>query len=154
MKQRSIFFVALAAALFITSASAQHQTTFSSFGNDRNAVQQLEEQWNAATLRGDVGAMQRILGEDYTLVTPEGEALPKAQAVALFKDMQFDSLSTTQVKTKVYVGSAVVTGMATLKGKYKNTDISGDYLFVHIFEPGKDGWKAVYEQLTKVKPAK
>ncbi len=155
MKTYSTFLVALAGAFFITSASAQHKSNYSTYGPDQDAVQALEDQWMQATLKSDAGPLERILRDDYTVVSPDGETLTKGQEIAITSsDLKLESLTVQGSKVKIYIGSAVASGTMSLKGECKGKDVSGDYRYIDVYEPGKDGWKAVYRQLTKVKAEK
>ncbi len=149
--------MAVAAALLITSAPAPAQIKMdaNSLQRDQADIQKMQDSWTAAVLRGDSAALQQILGSDFTFVTPEGEMLSKGETVAYFtKDLKIDSLSVQVDRTRIYIGSAVVTSQASLKGTYKDKEINGDYRVVDVFEPERTGWKAVYRQVTKVKSEK
>ena len=143
----------LAAAFLTTSTVAQQKMNYSSFGADEKQVQKFEDQWwNNAIQQGQTGVLQDILADDYTVIGPDGKAMTKAQEIALLQsgDLKIDSLSRQDVKVRVYVGAAVVTGRLSLKGTYKDTDLNGDYWYIDLFEYRKDGLKAAWRQFTKV----
>jgi ketosteroid isomerase-like protein len=119
---------------------------------DEKDVLQASDQWTKAIQAGDTATLERVLADDYRMVDPAGKSLSKAQEIALYQsgEVKFESFSTSDQKVKIYIGGAVVTGKASVKGKHKDEDISGDYVFVDIYERRKTGWQPVYSQLTKV----
>jgi hypothetical protein len=108
---------------------------------------------DAAILRADAAALGKLLSDEYTFVDPTGATMGKAQEIASYQsgDLKIEALSRSGSKTRLYVGGGLVTGMVTIKGKYKNEDISGDYRYVEMYEPRKSGdWQLYYSQLTKL----
>ena len=151
MKNR---FALLLSVAFLAGAGLLHaaQPNDAYTARDEADILQLEAQWAKALQSRDTAVMERILAPEYVGVDPSGAAMSKAQEIALFRsgDLKFDSVSTGEQKVKVYIGGVIVTGQSTVKGKYKDQDISGDYRFVDIFERRGTGWQVVYSQLTKV----
>jgi hypothetical protein len=68
--------------------------------------------------------------------------------------LKFDSFATSDIRSRIFQGGAVLTGRLSAKGKYKDQDLTGDYRFIDVFEFRNGGWKAVYTQLSKLKPEK
>nr|MBA3766029.1 nuclear transport factor 2 family protein [Acidobacteriota bacterium] len=58
-----------------------------------------------------------------------------------------------RLKVRVYGETAVVTGRATVKGKYKGMDISGQYRYTHVFVKQRGHWLVVTAQQTRVLPS-
>jgi len=112
----------------------------------------VEDQWTQALKTGDTASLERLLADDYMFVDPSGQTLSKAQEIARFKsgEVRFDSFTRGDAKVTVYIGGAIVTGRATVKGKRKKEDISGDYRFVDVVERRKGAWQPVYSQVTRV----
>ena len=146
--KRLLLFTAAAALCGSTLRAADFSVT----ARDEKDVLKLEQEWSAALVKRDVAAIEKIEADDFTLVDPMGNVSTKAQDLANYRDgtIQFESLNSDNLKVRVYGGGAIVTGHLVVKGKYKDTDISGDYLFTDLFERRKNGWQAVYGQLTKV----
>lgn len=116
------------------------------------AVTQLEDQRRESFLKGDAAYFERVLAEDYSGTGRNGEVTNKAQSVANVKSgsPSFESLSYDDVNVRVYGNTAVVTGRATVKGRDRDQDISGQtrYTRVYVKQPG--GWRLVSHQITPV----
>lgn len=123
---------------------------------DEKDIRQLEADWTTAIRNGDFAALDRLLAPDYTLVDSSGKTVSRSQEIDMYRsgDVSFSSFSSNVEKVTIFIGGAVVTGTATVKGKYKKEDISGEYRFVDIVERRKDGWQAVFSQITKVEKEK
>lgn len=149
MTTRIVLFSAfLAGACLLQAAQPKDAYT----ARDEADVLQLEAQWVKALQTRDTATMERLLAPDYIGVDPSGAAMNKAQEIAMYRggDLKFDSISTGEQKVKVYIGGVIVTGKSTVKGKFKDQDISGDYRFIDVFERRPSGWQVIYSQITKV----
>lgn len=151
MTKRIGFFILAALAAGISLAQAADRKDAYTV-RDEADVLKLESQWTKALQEGDTAAMERILAPEYTGVSPDGSVIGKAEEIAMYGkgDMKFDSIKSSEQKVKVYIGSVMVTGKSTVKGKHKGQDISGDYRFVDVFERKPSGWQVVYSQITKM----
>jgi len=123
---------------------------------DEKDVRDLEAQWTKAIQSKDAAALELVLASDYTLVDSNGKTVSRAQEIARCGngDMKLSSFSSSVQKVTIYIGGAIVTGTATVKGKKGKEDVSGEYRFVDVLERRKEGWQAVFSQLTKVETEK
>jgi Domain of unknown function (DUF4440) len=119
---------------------------------DEQQVLKFEQEWADASVRRDTVALERIEADDYTLTDSAGTVWTKAQDISNYKDgtLQFDSLKNEDLRVRIYIGGAVVTGRSVVKGKFKEADISGEYRFIDVLENKNNRWQAVFTQLTKV----
>ncbi len=115
-------------------------------------IQKLEKQWVAAATKQDIGPLQSLLAEDYTLTNPVGQVVPKAIFVAKIKDGSFkiESLEYGQIKVRTYGDAAVVTGRIALRGAWEGTDVSGEYAFTDTFIKQAGKWRQAAGQVTRV----
>ena len=148
----SLLSVAAGVAWLASPALAQNKTENNPFAVDEQSLLKIEQQWDEALRTRDTATLEKILADEYALVDPQGAIQTKAQELATLKsgDLKFESFTAQDVKARVYVGGAVVTGRVVVKGTYKNDDINGEYRFIDVFEPKKGGWQAVASQLTRV----
>ena len=119
---------------------------------DEQQVLKFHQEWTDALLRRNTAALERIEADDYTLTDSNGATWTKAQDISNYKDgsLQFDSMKNEDLRVRIYIGGAVVTGRSAVKGKFKETDISGEYRFIDVLESKNNRWQAVFTQLTKV----
>jgi ketosteroid isomerase-like protein len=123
---------------------------------DEKDILQLEAEWTKAIQSRDTATLDRLLASEYTMVDSSGKTVTKAQEIATYgsAELKVDSFATSGHKITIYIGGAIVTGTATIKGKHGKEDISGQYRFVDVLERRKEGWQAVYSQITKVETEK
>jgi ketosteroid isomerase-like protein len=126
---------------------------FSSFGGpmpDEALLRQLENDWADAAKRHDTAWMEHHYAEGYTWTSPEGTVNDRAKDIAEAKDVTFDSFNNSDMQVRVYGDTAVVTGISTIKGKYKAEDISGTYRFTDTFVKRDGEWMVAASQVTRV----
>ena len=104
----------------------------------------------------DAAAIDKILGPDYTMVDSVGVSASRSEVLEQLRSgiLKFDAFTTSEIKPRIFQGGGVLTGRLATKGKYKDKDISGDYRFIDVFEFKNGAWKAVYTQLSEIKPQK
>jgi ketosteroid isomerase-like protein len=149
MKHKGLWLLAVVAAgLFALQAADKNIYT----QKDEKDILQVEDQWTQAVRSGDTATLEKLLADDYVFVDPNGQTLNKAQEIARYRsgEVKFTSFATSDKKVIVYIGGAIVTGQATVKGKHKKEDISGNYRFVDVIEKRKAAWQPVYSQITRV----
>jgi FKBP-type peptidyl-prolyl cis-trans isomerase/ketosteroid isomerase-like protein len=123
-------------------APARPQTRAASV---EQALKRLEQELFEAFKRGDSKALDRLLADDYITTSHDGTVGDKAMSIEHVKSgqMKIDSVTTEDVKVRVYGNTAVVTGLATWNGRHKTR-----YTQVWVRRPA--GWQAVSWQGTQV----
>lgn len=133
---------------------AQYKADTNPYARDEQELRKVEREWAQAMEREDAATVGKIIGPEYTFVDAVGIAANRQQFLQDLQsgNLKFDSFATQDIKPRVFQGGGVIMGKLTTKGKYKNEDISGEYYFVDVFEFKQGGWKAVYTQITQIKP--
>ena len=105
----------------------------------------LDRGWVAAYLQGDTELFDRIWIEGFIFTFPFGQGTNKAQEVENIKsgDLAFESLHTDNLKVSVYGKTAVMAGRLTMKGRYKDQDISGQYNYTNVLGKQQECWQIV-----------
>jgi ketosteroid isomerase-like protein len=119
----------------------------------RHEIEQVEDAWRAAVLKGDSVALGSLLAEDYTGITARGAIQTKQQAIENLRSgaFQLSSLSTSDRKVRLYGATAVVTSMAELTGTRKDLDVSGRYRYTRVYVRNPQGqWKIVSFEASRV----
>lgn len=154
-KKLTLFWcAALLTGAFVLNAAERPRDAYTA--RDEADVLQLESAWAKAIQTADTAAMEKILAPDYVGVDPSGTSMSKSQELDMFRrgDLKIESMQIGEQKVKVYIGGVIVTGKSAIKGKFKDQDISGEYVFIDVFERKPAGWQVVYSQLTKVETEK
>lgn len=115
-------------------------------GSDEQAILQLERDLQAAALKSDTTLFERVATDDYVVTNPVGMVGGKAESIASAKNFKMESLSTDDVRVRVYGDAAVVTGRATLKAQIATPagaaqDISGQYRYTRVYVRQQGQWR-------------
>jgi ketosteroid isomerase-like protein len=80
--------------------------------DDSATIAKLEAEWNAAHLRGDAAALEKLFADDLVVVVPAMRPMGKADSLGVFATarMKFDRYETSDTTIRVYADSAIVTG--------------------------------------------
>jgi ketosteroid isomerase-like protein len=106
----------------------------------------LDRGWVAAYLQGTADLFDRVWADDFIFTSPFGQFTNKEREIADIKSgaLSFESLSTGDIIVKVYGNTAVMAGSLTMKGRYKDRDISGQYSYTNILRSQQqECWRIV-----------
>jgi len=155
-KRTGFYLFAAAIAGFFALQAADYKGSHAE--RDEKDIRDLEAQWTKAIQSKDAAALELVLASDYTLVDSNGKTVTRAQEIARCGngngEVKVSSFSSSVQKVTIYIGGAVVSGTATVKARKGKEDVSGEYRFVDVLERRKEGWQAVFSQLTKVETEK
>jgi ketosteroid isomerase-like protein len=136
----------VAAALAVT-APAMGQTS-----DAEKELMTLAKDSEAAFARNDTAFFDRILADDWTLISPDGEAKTKARVQREMKDGTFkvESGETLELKARVYGDAGVVTGRTRLKATYKGKPVRSTDRWTDVYIRRGGKWLCVSSQATPV----
>src|SRR5947208_16161107 len=128
-------------------------------GSEANAdiekkIIQLERDWGEALANRDLVALDRILGDDHSVITKDGSVLTKAQELAKHGESADELFDLEPMKVRVFGDTAVVTGGHREKSQYHGRDTSGHYRWMDVFVKRNGRWQAVASELTRVEEGK
>jgi ketosteroid isomerase-like protein len=110
-------------------------------------IEQLEAQWRNAQLTNDWATMDKLLDEEYTGISTNGQIQTKEQAIAARKahTLVLTKLTFSDVKVNVHAGgnAAVVTSIADVVGTNGGDNISGRYRYMRVYEKKLGQWHIV-----------
>ena len=103
-------------------------------GRIEQEFKDLDRGWVAAYLQGTTDLFERVWADGFIFTSPFGQFTNKDQEIADIKSgvLSFESLSTGDIKVEVYGCTAVMAGRLTIKGRYKDRDISGQYSYTNV----------------------
>jgi ketosteroid isomerase-like protein len=119
----------------------------------RHEIDQLEEDWRNAMLKGNSAALDNLLADDYTAITAMGAIQNKQQAVANLRSgaFQLTALNVTDRKVRIYGSTAVVTSLADLTGTRNEQDVTGRYRYTRVYVRNSAGqWKIVSFEASRI----
>jgi uncharacterized protein (TIGR02246 family) len=120
--------------------------------NVEQTIRRLDRERSQAIVRGDTATLERIYADDYSAVGTSGAVRNKAQAIADNKSgaLKIESQSFDNVNVRVYGDTAVITGVATQKGRDKGKDISGQIRFTRVYVKRNGQWRIVAGHASRV----
>lgn len=119
----------------------------------REQIDELEEQFRAATLSGDVSAMDRLLSDDYVGIAWTGQVNTKATQMDHIRSRSLVVLrmDIADVKVKLLGSVAIVTGAATVEGTNEGSPMTGVYRYTRVYQRLAGGvWKITNSEATRI----
>ncbi len=111
----------------------------------------------ASLVKNDIPAMEKVYGENYMFVGPDGSVATRAQRVEAMKtgDTKYESITYDDiaVRTNPEGTGAIVISKAAVKGKNMGRDVNGLYRVSHVWSKTKDGWRMANGQTTPITAA-
>lgn len=115
------------------------------------AVAQLERDWVSAIVKKDIGALDRLLAEEFAGVSPTAHYYDKRMAIddLTTGTYQVESMALDEVSVNAYGDFAVAFASQQEKSRYANRDISGHYHYTNVWARRDGRWQVVASQGTR-----
>jgi len=121
---------------------------------NRHVIDQLEDQWREALLKGDTATMSSLLADDYMAITPFGTLQTKDETLDSLKTgrWHFTVLNLSDRKVRFYGTTALVTSIAQVEGASPEGDLSGSYRYTRVYaRTPQGGWKIVNFEANRIR---
>jgi ketosteroid isomerase-like protein len=119
----------------------------------RHEIDQLEETWRTAILKGDSNTISSLLADDYMAITPSGTLQTKEESLASLRSgsMHLTSLDFSDRKVRFYGDTAVVTSLADVQGTTPEGNLTGAYRYTRVYVRDTQGaWKIVSFEASRI----
>jgi len=108
-----------------------------------------------ANLKGGAEAaatFDKIIGDDYTRIPPNGAVLTKADIVNGFKTgkIKVQSLKNSDIKIHIYGHTAIATGVSTRSEKFLGAGVTGSSRWTRVLVKRGGVWQIVLFQNTNI----
>jgi ketosteroid isomerase-like protein len=122
--------------------------------DDAATVAALDTEYQAAVERNDAETMDRILADDFVLVTGRGQVFTKVDLLreARNKSTTYQRQEDTEQKVRVWGDTAVVTALLWLKGTSAGTPFERKLWFSDTYVRTPNGWRYVFGQASLALP--
>jgi ketosteroid isomerase-like protein len=125
--------------------------------DDAKTVAALDTQYQAAVKANDAETMDRILSDDFVLMTGKGRSATKADLIKQAREKQTayehqEEEEGTQ-KVRVWGNTAVVTARLWIKGTSHGKPIDYKLWFSDTYRKTPDGWRYVFGQASLPEPS-
>jgi ketosteroid isomerase-like protein len=112
----------------------------------------LENEWALAVQQADTAALRLIIADDYFGTTASGGIQNKQDYLADFisGDRRTFSLTTEDLKVRVYGETAVLTHGGRAEGEYRGRSTRGAYRWTHVLVKRDGRWQALANHVTRL----
>ena len=144
MKRTSIIAALVLSA--VSSAIAQQQSAQTrDAASTEQAVQQQDQVRIRAQITAYTIALRRIYADDFLGIGPTGVVRNKADVIADFTthSLTYQSITTTEVRVRMYGNTAVETGRSTMVGQDKGKDVPRENRFTRVWVMTDGRWQLV-----------
>jgi ketosteroid isomerase-like protein len=123
--------------------------------DDRQIVEALDVEYQTAVKQGDVATMDRILADDFVLVTGRGRVYTKQELLAEARagTVTYEHQEDTNRTVRVWGNTAVITALLWEKGTNNGTPFDYRLWFSDTYVKTGDGWRYVFGQSSIPLPA-
>ena len=136
----------LAVLILIMAPSSVNKDTLPS--DDESTVAGLDTEYQAAVKRNDAATMDRILANDFVLVTGKGKVFTKTDLLneARAKNMNYERQEDSNQKVRIWGDTAVVTALLWAKGTHNGKPFEYKLWFSDTYVRTSTGWRYVFAQ--------
>ena len=116
--------------------------------DDEKAVAALDTQYQAAVEKNDAATMDRILADDFVLVTGTGKTFTKADLLkeARGKTTVYERQDDSNQTVRIWGNTAVVTALLWAKGNEGGKAFEYKLWFSDVYVRTPSGWRYVFGQ--------
>jgi ketosteroid isomerase-like protein len=137
--------LATAIAVLVSTTKVNASST-----DDAKTVAALDTQYQAAVKENDAATMDRILADDFVLVTGRGKVYEKAELLKAAREKQViyehqDEEAGSQ-KVRVWGDTAVVTALLWIKAAQEGKTVDYKLWFSDTYVRSPTGWRYVFGQ--------
>ena len=117
--------------------------------NQNRSVEQVIRQLDHERIQAQIGAnavaLDRIYADDFIGIGPSGTVRTKPQVISDFTsgNLKFQSITTEDVRVRVYDNTAVETGISTMIGQDKGKAVPRDNRFARVWIKQGGLWRLV-----------
>jgi ketosteroid isomerase-like protein len=108
-------------------------------------IRQLDHERIQAQIGADAVALHRIYANDFIGIGPSGTVRTKPQVISDFTSggLKFQSITTDDVRVRVYGNTAVETGRSIMSGQDKGKTVPRDNRFTRVWVKQHGRWRLV-----------
>jgi len=122
----------------------------------KEIIKNLEEELRQAMIAGNVDDLKNLIHDELQFGIPSGDIVTKNDDLdGYIKSIKkFDSIVFNSQIIKELGDSIITITNATVKGRYCNMDISGNYSYFRVWVPSGQSWRVIAGQVSLLPQAK
>ena len=143
--KRTRIIVALVLSAVGTAIAQQQSVRTRDAAGPEQAVQQQDQERIRAQINADTVALRRVYADDFLGIGPTGVVRNKTEVIADFTThaLTYQSITTAEVRVRVYGNTAVETGRSTMVGQDKGKDVPRENRFTRVWVMTDGRWQLV-----------
>ena len=121
----------------------------------RQTADSTEQEFFTALTEANVGALNRILADDFVLIdVMTGSEVPKPALLDIVggAQLKFAAIDRLEFRVRVYGMVAVITGRTEMSGSFDGQPFQVSSRYTHVFVEDGDSWRMVAAQGTQIAP--
>ena len=149
----------LVVSVLVLAASAMAQVPKQSVGKEQRssveqAIRKVDDERIQAQIHADAAALDRLYADDFIGIGPSGTVRAKPQVISDFTSghLKFTSITTEDVRVRVYGNTAVETGRSIMDGNDQGKTVPRDNRFTRVWVKQQGRWRLVanhYSQMSR-----
>jgi ketosteroid isomerase-like protein len=134
--------------IVILMSSLSNSSSATTAADDETRVAALDKEYQEAVKNNDVTTMDRILADDFVLVTGLGKTYSKKDLLdeARSKRTTYEHQEDSQQKVRVWGDTAIVTALLWAKGNEDGKAFDYKLWFSDVYLKTEKGWRYVFAQ--------
>ena len=142
---RTPVIAALILSPVLTAIAPQQSARTRDAASAAQAVQQQDQERIRAQIAADAVALRRIYADDFIGIGPTGVVRNKAEVLADFTahTLTYQSITTADVRVRVYGNTAVETGRSIMAGQDRGKTVPGENRFTRVWVMTDGRWQLV-----------
>jgi uncharacterized protein (TIGR02246 family) len=143
--KRPRIIVALVLSAVGTAIAQQQSVRTRDASGPEQAVQQQDQERIRAQINADTVALRRVYADDFLGIGPTGVVRNKAEVIADFTThaLTYQSITTAEVRVRVYGNAAVQTGRSTMVGHDRGKAVPRENRFTRVWVMTDGRWQLV-----------
>ncbi|MGC2194720.1 MAG: nuclear transport factor 2 family protein [Terriglobales bacterium] len=121
--------------------------------HDKLNPQAADQQFFNSLIGSDVGALDRILSDDFLLIdvmTGSEARKPDLLVVLRSGQLKFEAIEPIESQVRHWGITAVITGRTEMSGRFAETPFKASSRYTHVFVKDRDQWRLVSAQGTQI----
>ena len=143
--KRTRIIAALVLSAVGTAIGQQQSVRTRDAAGPEQAVQQQDQERIRAQITADTVALRRVYADDFLGIGPTGVVRNKAEVIADFTThaLTYQSITTAEVRVRVYGNAAVQTGRSTMVGQDRGKAVPRENRFTRVWVMTDGRWQLV-----------
>lgn len=145
-------FLLLAFGIGLLGHPAQALSSPRAHKQAKEQIEDMEQQWRAATLASDAVSLGGLLSDDYVGISWTGQVNTKTAQLDRIrnKNLTVTQLQLSNIRIKLLGRVAIVTGQADVMAVSDSQPMQGVFRYTRVYQHLASGWKITNFEATRV----